>query len=144
MTHGLYGSPFFEQQLINGKGLRLKGTDYRYAVTGTVTASFLADHPKQVDALIKVLQKAKIWIAKNPKKTYAIVAEATGQDTKVVEEALKNINYSATMTDNTIVMFQNMADFIATQGKTRLDRAVDIRKELMDSRYYKPKKQVGK
>lgn len=131
-------SPFFDQQLVNGKGRRLAGTDYRYTVTASVTASFLEDHPKQVDALIGVLQRAKDWIAQNPHDTYAIVAEATGHDAKVVEMALKSIDYSATITEEMVIMFQSMADFIAKQGKTRLDRVVDIQKELVASRYYKP------
>lgn len=126
-------SPFLEQQLVNGKGRKLAGTDYRVSGIGVAASSFIESDPKQVEALVEVMARAKKWIGEHPQQASDIVAEATEQDRKVAQKALNSIDFSASMTDEVIAMWDEMAKFLAEQGKTRLDRAVDVREEFIDT-----------
>lgn len=127
-------SPFIEQQIVNGKGRLLKGTDYLITNTMTVPSFLITKHERIVRALVSVIERAKQWIAGHPEEAQPIIASELGLDPPVVKEAMKRFNYSVHLSDS-LTEFQEKADFLAGQEQTRLGRAVDIRKELVELRF---------
>lgn len=127
-------SPFFEQQIVSGKGLLVENSEYNYATTMTISKSFIENNEEAVNALIEILDKSKNWIMKNPTEADSIVAKATLQSVPVAHLALKNVSFSdslTTLSNANIQMFQDMSQFLADNDATRNNIVVDIRKEMI-------------
>jgi sulfonate transport system substrate-binding protein len=127
-------SPFFEQQIISGKGLPVKNSEYNYTTTMTISKPFIDDNNEVVNALIEILDKSKTWIQNNSAEADTIVAKATLQSIPVAHLALKNVSYSdslTTMSDDHINLFQSMSQFLADNNATRNNLVVNIRSEMI-------------
>lgn len=123
-------SPFFEQQVINGKGSVVPNSKYNYATTLTASQSLIEKEPEVAQALTEILDRAQEWIVNNPSEAEEIVATATRQELSVAKEALKNVSFSASLDDEMLNMFQEMAEFLADNEIVRQGKTVNIREEM--------------
>ena len=124
-------SPFFEQQIVNGKGAIVPDSKYNYTTVMTVSNSFRQENPEIVTALEEILDRAKRWIPANMEHAEKIVAKSTGQTDEVAREALKNVDFSANLSPEIVDMFQGMAQFLAENNAVRQGLIVDIRKDMI-------------
>ncbi|WP_298464017.1 ABC transporter substrate-binding protein [uncultured Erythrobacter sp.] len=124
-------SPFLEQQTVSGVGRRVPGSEYSYATTMTVTNDLLQDSPEVAEALVEILDRAQLWIMENRDEAEVIVAKATRQDVEVVEEALNNVDFSAELDSDMVLVFEEMARFLLINDAIRGEEELDVRGDLL-------------
>ena len=131
-------SPFIEEQEILNKSANvIKGGNTIIANVVTIPTSLIKYNPKIVQALIEVLHRAKKWIIENPQDAAPIIAEDLGIDIRIVQEALKKFDYSKYLDMSSILDFQNKAQFLSDQEKTRKSINIDIQNDMIDLSFTK-------
>src|SRR5260370_13321450 len=126
--------PFVEEQVIAKHGHTLPGGDAKIQSVMALRSSLIGEHPAAAQPLSSALQKAKKWMAANPDEAQSIVAKSLKLPSDVVGLAWPKHNWSATLTEDVLADMEDKSQFLTKQGVVR-DRVVDIRKELVDSRY---------
>lgn len=130
-------SPFIDIQLMKNTGKELSGTSYPITNTVSVPRKLIEEKPRLVKAFVTVIEKAKRWIVEHPKEASPIIAQELGLDHKVVDAALKKFSFGKKVTKEVITDLQAKANFLAEEDKTRLDRPVNIRNELLNLNFIK-------
>ncbi len=93
-----------------------------------------ADLAKQIYAII---QRGKKWIQDHPKEAQEIAVKELGLEPKAVALAWPRFTWSTQLDENVITDFQEKASFLAAADKTRQSKEVDVRKDLVDTRFQK-------
>jgi sulfonate transport system substrate-binding protein len=127
--------PFIDEEVVAGSGRAVPGSAYEVAVTIAVPNSLISREPDSIRAILSILERGKAWLGQNRAEAERILAAELGLDLKVVQEGMKRFNYAAKIDDRILADLQRKADFVAEREKTRLNRAVDVRKELVDLRF---------
>lgn len=131
-------APFVEQQEVTGRGKALSGGDAYINSVMSVSHSLIESDPAAVKALVHTIQRAKSWIRENPQQAIEIVAADLGLDAAVVRQAWPKHDWDATLNQSAIADFQNKADFLAKQDKTRQGKSIDVSKEVTDLSFLQP------
>jgi len=127
--------PFVEEQVIAKHGYTLPGGDAKIQSVMSLHNSLIEQRPAVAQALVSAIQKAKKWMAANPDEAQSIVAKSLKLPSEVVHLAWPKHNWSATLTDDVLVDMEDKSQFLTRQGVVRNGIVVDIRKELVDTRY---------
>jgi sulfonate transport system substrate-binding protein len=128
-------APFVEQQEVSGKGRSVEGGDAIINSVMTMSAPFIKDHEAASRAVVAVIQRAKKWIQDNPDEAQKIMAQELSLDPQVVKKAWGKHNWNAQLDDAVITDIQEKATFLAEADKTRAGKTLNVRSELIDSRF---------
>lgn len=128
-------APFVEQQEVSGKGRVVEGGDALINSVVTLSAPFIKDHEAAARGVVAVIQRAKKWITENPEQAQQIMAQELGLDLQVVKKAWGRHSWGAQLDDPIINDIQEKATFLAESDKTRAGKNLDVRKDLIDSRF---------
>lgn len=120
-------APWVEQQQVSGKGVSIEGAQICNLVNVmTLSEKIVKKDSEKTKSLIKIISRAKKWIADNPIEAQQIVATQLGLDIKVIETAWPKFDYSATLNDEILNDFEKKAQFLAEQNLTRESKSVDM------------------
>lgn len=131
-------APFVEQQEVANQGIALTGGDAFIKSVMTAAQSRIEGQPEVVRALVKTIEKAKQWIVDNPEKAVEIVATDLGLEPAVVSKAWPKHDWTAALDDSAIADFQEKADFLADQDKTRQGESINVSKDVVNTTFLKP------
>jgi sulfonate transport system substrate-binding protein len=131
-------APWVEQQEITGKGYVLTGGNAEIVSTMTIAASLLNSHEQKARAIVEVVRQSKEWLLANPEEAQRIAAAELNLDLAVVKQAWPKFRWGSRLSESNISDFQEKANFLAAEDKTRKAKAVDIKRDLVDLRFVKP------
>lgn len=117
--------PWTEQELVDESARVLEGSDARIHSVVVVRGEFMDRHSEIANAILRVVERSKQWIAANPAEAQAIMAETLNLDPAVVELAWPKHDWTASLTPEVLADIQAKADFLLEQGLIR--EAVDAR-----------------
>lgn len=112
--------PFIEQQVVNGNGIVLKGSEEIIQSVIAMSEDFLNNNPSVAREMLNVVRRAKKWILDNPEEARLIVSDELGYDLEVVELAWGKHNWAARLTPALLADIDSKIDFLAEQDLLRL------------------------
>ena len=95
---------------------------------------FITAHPEVVTGVLKVLEKAKVWIDENPEKTVDIFAELTNTDREVTKTSFESRTRSISIDEDKFAAPINRTlEFLKGQGT--IDDSLKL-EDILDPGYY--------
>jgi sulfonate transport system substrate-binding protein len=127
--------PFVEQQELTGKGRLVLGGAAVINNVVSLSKRFIDEREPVARGVVAVVRRAKAWIQGNPDEAQRIVAEALALSVPVVKQAWPKHDWAAELGDAAIVDIQDKATFLAAQDKTGATKTLDVRSDLVDTRF---------
>lgn len=128
-------APFVEQQEVTGKGRLVVGGDAVINSVMTIASAFINQHEAAARAIVDTIHRAKKWIVEHPDEAQNIAAQELGLDPQVVKLAWPKHDWMARLDEKTIEDIQAKATFMTEMDKTRQNKALDVRRDLIDLRF---------
>ncbi len=123
--------PWVEQLQLAGQGRVLSGGGVKIYSIVSVRGEFADESPNLVKEILRVVDRAKQWIANNPEEAKAIVARELGVSEEVINMAWPRHNFAAQITDEIIDDIQARAHFLFDGGF--IENKVDVRAGFIDT-----------
>lgn len=127
--------PFVEEQEVSGKGRILVGGDALIQSVMGMPENMIQNYNNISKELVGVIQKSKKWILEHPEESISIVSQVLGLENEIVKTAWPKHKWDATFTDDLITDIQKKAIFLAEQNATRNNVIVNVREELITTKY---------
>ncbi len=124
-------APWVEKQQANGTGRVLEGGDAVIVSTMAMPSDFINKHKSIAASIVKIIQRAKEWILNNPGEAQKIAATELSLNADVVKIAWPKFKWNEILNDRILDDFQEKANFLTYQEKTRLEKPLDVRKEFV-------------
>lgn len=128
-------APFVEQQEVSGKGRLVLGGDAMVNSVVSLSQRFIEQREPAARGVIAAIQRAKAWIQANPDEAQKIMAQELGLDLAVVKQAWPKHDWGVQLNEKLIADIQDKATFLADEDKTRASKKLDVRRELVDTRF---------
>lgn len=95
---------------------------------------FVAEHPEAVYGVLRVLERAKVWIEENPEETVNIFVELTDTDPATAQTSFESRTRSISVDDDKFVApIQRTLDFLKSQGTIEDTITID---DIVDKSFY--------
>lgn len=96
---------------------------------------FVKEHPEVVTGVLKVLEKTKQWIDKNPEETVDIFVKLTSTDKEVAKVSFESRTRSISIDEKKFTApIQRTIDFLTSQGT--IENKIKL-EDIVDTSYYK-------
>jgi sulfonate transport system substrate-binding protein len=122
--------PWAEQEEIAGRGAFIPGSEVTIEALLVLRSDFARRQPELVDAILRVSQNAREWIAKNSADAQGIVSRRLKLPLVVVAKSWPLDDFEGTLTDPVIDDIQGKADVLYQSHYIK--RPVNVRKQLVD------------
>lgn len=116
-------------ELITNANLFYRNPDFNTYGILNVRSKFAEQYPDQVEKIIELYEKARLWTIKNPQKAAEILAKEANIDIDVALKQLERTDYSNSLPGDEQVEFLKAAGEVLQKGNI-IEKDVDLDKVL--------------
>ncbi len=127
--------PFVEEQVIEEKGVPVRGGDQVIQSVAAVSENLESQNPDIVRAVASVLRRAKVWIMEHPEDAQVIVARKLSLDPSVVELAWGKHDWGSRLDNSFKEDIDNKIPFLERNDMLRRGTPSDFADNLINAAY---------